>query len=55
MVVVDMLNKVSHLIPIEVMYTTLDIAQIFIKDISRLHGLPKKILSDRDAKLTLNF
>ena len=32
-----------------------DIAKIFMKDIFRLHGLPKAIISDRDTKFTSNF
>ena len=55
MLVVDMLTKVSHLIPVKVSYSALDIARIFIKEIFRLHGLPKRIVSDRDAKFTSNF
>jgi len=32
-----------------------DIAHIFIREIVRLHGIPKKIVLDRDAKFTSNF
>ena len=55
MVVVDMLTKVSHLIPVKVSYSASNIARIFIKEIFKLHGLPKRIVSDRDAKFTSNF
>ena len=55
MVVVDMLTKVSHLIPVKVTYTASDIARIFVKEIFRIHGLPKRIVSDRDAKFTSKF
>ena len=55
MVVVDMLTKVSHLIPVKVSYKASDIARIFIKEVFRLHGLPKRIVSDRDAKFTSKF
>ena len=55
MVVVDMLTKVSHLILVKVSYSASNITRIFIKDIFRLHGLPKRIVSDRDAKFTLNL
>ena len=30
-------------------------AQVFIRDIVRLHGVPKKIVSDRDANFTSKF
>ena len=33
----------------------LDIAKRFVKEIVRLHGIPSKIISDRDAKLTSKF
>ncbi|MCO5575331.1 hypothetical protein L7F22_029131 [Adiantum nelumboides] len=54
-VVLDMLTKVAHLIPVKTTYTASDIIRIFIKEIFRLHGLPKRIVSDRDAKFTLKF
>ena len=55
MLVVEMLTKVSHLILVKVSYSASDIARIFIKKIFRLHGLPKRIVSNRDAKFTSNF
>ena len=55
MVVVDKLMKVANFIPVKSMYKTDDIAKIFIKDIFKLHGLPKAIVSDRDVKFTSNF
>lgn len=55
MVVVDMLTKVSHLLPVKTTYTATDISRIFVKEIFRLHGLPKRIISDRDAKFTSKF
>ena len=32
-----------------------NIADIFMKKIFRLHGIPKMIISDRDPKFTGNF
>ena len=55
MVVVDYLTKLAHLIPIKKNFFASDIARIFIKEIFCLHGLPKRIVSDRDAKFTSNF
>ena len=55
MVVVDLLTKVSHLIPVKTSYTASDIARLFVKEIYRIHGLPKRIISDRDAKFTSKF
>lgn len=54
-VVVDKLTRVAHLIPIRTTATAADIAQIFIKEIVRLHGIPARIISDRDAKFTSKF
>ena len=36
-------------------HKTNDIAKIFMKEIFKLHGLPKEIVSDRDVKFTSNF
>lgn len=55
MVVVDMLKKVVHLIPVKITYLTSDVAQFFIRDVVRLHGVPKKIVSERDVKFTSKF
>ncbi|MCO5575354.1 hypothetical protein L7F22_029154 [Adiantum nelumboides] len=54
-IVVAMLTKVAHLIPVKTTYTASDIIRVFIKEIFRLHGLPKTIVSDRDAKFTSKF
>ena len=55
-VVVDKLTKVAHLIPVKKKYSaSSDIAQVFVKEIVRLHGLPRRIISDRDSKFTSKF
>lgn len=54
-VVVDKLTKVAHLIPIRETYTASDVAKIFVKEVVRLHGIPSKIISDRDSKFTSRF
>jgi hypothetical protein len=55
MVVVDKLSKSAHFIPIKSTYKAIDIAQIFMKEIFRLHGMPREIIFDRDTKFTSNF
>ena len=55
MVVVDKLSKETHFIPIKTTYKVANIADIFMKQIFHLHGIPKVIISDRDPKLTGNF
>ena len=55
MIVVDKLKKTSHFIPVKSMYKADSIAKNFMKDIFRLHGFPKAIISDMDTKFTSNF
>ena len=55
MVVVNKLSKATHFIPIKYTYKVVNIADIFMKDIFRLHGVPEVIVSDRDTKFTENF
>jgi hypothetical protein len=55
MVVVEILSKVAHLIPFKSTCKAIDISKIFMKEIFRLHGIPKEIISDRDTKFTSNF
>jgi hypothetical protein len=55
MVVVDKLSKSAHFIPVKSTCKAIDIAQVFMKEIFKLHGMPKEIVSDRDTKFTSNF
>ena len=55
MVVVDKLSKETHFISVKTTYTTANIADIFMKEIFRLHGIPKVIISDRAPKFTGTF
>ena len=55
MVVVDKLSKIAHFILVKTTYKVANIADIFLKQIFRLHGVPKVIISDRDPKFTENF
>jgi hypothetical protein len=41
MVVVDKLSKVAHFIPVKSTCKEIDITSIFMKEIFRLHGMPK--------------
>ena len=54
-VVVDKLTNASHFITVKSTHKTDDIAKIFMKEIFKLHGFPKEIVSDRDVKFTSNF
>ena len=55
MVVVKKLTKAVHFIPVKPTHKIDDIAKIFTKEIFKLHGFPKAIVSDRDVKFTSNF
>jgi hypothetical protein len=55
MVVVDMLTKSAHFILVKIIHKATNIAKICIKEISRLHGVPKAIMSDIDPKFNYNF
>jgi hypothetical protein len=51
-VVVDTLMKSAHFIPVRMTYQVPDIARFFISEIVRLHGVPKRIISDRGSVFT---
>jgi hypothetical protein len=55
MVVVDKLTKVAHFIPLKTTHQAVDVADIFIREVARLHRIPKMIMSKRDPKFTSNF
>eukprot|EP00253_Pinus_taeda_P034317 PITA_34317 len=55
MVVVDKLSKSANFIPVQSTYRATQVANIFMQNIFRLHGLPKTIISDRDVKFTSAF
>jgi hypothetical protein len=55
MVVVDKLTKFVHFIPVKLTHKEVNIVDIYMREIDRLHGIPKTIVSDKDPKLTSNF
>jgi hypothetical protein len=55
MVVVDKLTKDAHFIPVDSTHKAANIIDIYMREIARLHGVPKTILSNKDPKFTLNF
>ena len=55
MVVVDRFTKMAHFIGLQTNATAKDVADTFLKEVWKLHGLPSEILSDMDAKLPGEF
>jgi hypothetical protein len=54
-VIVDQLTKVAHFIPVKTTYSIPQLAELYMLRIVCLHGMPKKIVSDRGAQFTLRF
>jgi hypothetical protein len=48
-VIVDRLTKVAHFIPVKMTYLGAKLAELYISRIVCLHGIPKKIVSDRGS------
>ena len=55
MVTVDRLTKVTHFSPMRSSYTATAVAIVFVRDIVRLHGIPRKIISNKDHAFTSAF
>ena len=54
-VVVDRLTKVAHFIPVKTTYTSAQLAKIYMSKIVCLHGVPRKVVSDRGTQFTSKF
>jgi hypothetical protein len=50
--VVDIFCKYAHFIPLSHPYTAVTLALKIFKEIFRLHGMPRSVVSDRDVVFT---
>ena len=54
-VIVDRLTKSVHFLPVNVEDSLEKLAQLYVDEIVRLHGVPVSIVSDRDPRFTSRF
>jgi hypothetical protein len=54
-VIVDRLTKVAHFISVKTTYSRPQLAKLYMSRIVCLHGIPKKIVSDRGTQFTSKF
>ena len=54
-VIVDRLTKSAHFLPIRLDYSMDRLADLYVNEIVRLHGIPVSIVSDRDPRFTSRF
>ncbi len=54
-VIVDRLTKSAHFLPVRIDYSLEELAELYISEIVRLHGIPFSITSERDPRFTSRF
>jgi hypothetical protein len=54
-VIIDRFTSMVHLIPIKTTTNTTELAHLYIREVVRLHGIAKSIISDRDPRFTSKF
>jgi hypothetical protein len=55
LVVVDRVTKSAHFIPMKTTNSSEELVPLYMKEVLRLHGVPKFIVSDRDSKFVSKF
>ena len=55
LVAVDHLTRMAHFTPCRSGITTKQAAELFVKEVIRLHGVPQVLVSDRDPLFTADF
>ncbi|GMI66113.1 hypothetical protein HRI_000280600 [Hibiscus trionum] len=54
-VIVDRLTKYAHCIPLAHPFSAKEVAQVFLENIFKLHGMPQNIVCDRDRLFMSTF
>jgi hypothetical protein len=54
-VIMDQLTKAAHFLHVKTTYSGLQLAELYMSRIVCLHGVPKKIVSDRWTQFTSMF
>lgn len=54
-VIMDQLTKTTHFLPCKMITPLINLANLYRKEIVRLHGVPASIVQDRDLRLTSKF
>ena len=54
-VIVDRLTKSARFIEIKVTYSLEKLAELYVSNVVKLHGIPLSIISDRDSRFTSTF
>jgi transposase InsO family protein len=54
-VIIDRFTKIAHFLPVKVKYTVATYAELYIARVLSLHGVPKKIVSDREPQFVSKF
>jgi hypothetical protein len=54
-VIVDHLTKVVHFNPVKTTYSSAKLVELYMSRIMCLHGVPKKVVSDRGSQFTSKF
>jgi len=54
-VIVDRLTKSAHFLPVNLWISMAKLAQLYIREIVRLHGVTSNIVLDRDPRFSSRF